>query len=154
MHQPIREHLEDYLKGASRSIPPEFGAHLASCEGCASEVRLMEQQSRALRSLGAPQFEPCAGFYARVMERIEAQQYSMWSVFLERRFGLRLAVASAALALLMGVYLMSSDPGGMLSSGPSVVFTDTSAPEASVQPELVQQHQRDAVLVDLASYHE
>ncbi|HUA19904.1 MAG TPA: hypothetical protein VMB25_14235 [Bryobacteraceae bacterium] len=154
MHQPIRDYLEDYLRGAAQGIPQGFQAHLDSCEECAQEIRLLEQHSQDLRALRTPETEPRAGFYARVMERIEAQQASIWSAFLERRFGLRLAVASAALALLMGAYLISSDPGGMPGSGPSVVLTDTSAPYTSIQPELVQQQQRDAVLVNLASYHE
>jgi len=154
MHQPIRDHLEDYLRGAAQGIPQGFQAHLDRCEECAREIRLLEQQSRTLQSLRPPEMEPRAGFYARVMERIEAQQSSIWSAFLERKFGLRLAVASAALALLMGTYLVSSGPGGLLSSTPTVVLTDTSATDASLQPDLVQQHQRDAVLVDLASFHE
>lgn len=153
MHQPIRDHLEDYLRG--QATPEGFRAHLESCEDCASEILGLKQQSQTLRSLANPEIEPRAGFYARVMERIESQRTSVWSLFLERKLGLRIAVASAAMALLLGAYLVGTDPGSMLSSGPSVVLTDnTSAGVADLQPEQVQQQQRDAVLVDLASYHE
>ena len=85
--------------------------------------------------------EPRAGFYARVMERIEAQPASIWSVFLDRKFGFRLAVASAALIALLGTYLVTSEPSGPeLASSPAVVMTDVPrVTGASVQPTSIQQ---------------
>jgi hypothetical protein len=78
---------------------------------------------------------------------------------------LRLALASAALVALLGTYLVTSEPSGpevALSS--TVVHTDTPrTSEASLQTEESlqqpedgprQRQQRDAVLVDLASYHQ
>jgi hypothetical protein len=146
MHQEIRHNLEDYLKGSAREIPAEFHSHLGECGECADELRSLEAQSQLLRSLRShEEIEPRAGFYARVMERIETQPASIWSVFLERKFGFRLAVASAALIALLGTYLVTSEPSGPESaSSPVVVSTDI--------PQ--QQQQRDAVLVDLASYHQ
>jgi len=169
MHQEISRHLEEYLKGEESlrgSAPAEFHSHLGECEDCAQEVRALQAQSQLLRSLRAPQdVEPRAGFYARVIERIEAQPASIWSVFLDRRFGLRLAVVSAALVALLGTYLVTSEPSGPeLASSPAVVvLTDTPRAtaanlqtEASTQQDevLQQKQQRDAVLVDLASYHQ
>lgn len=171
MHQEISRHLEEYLKGeeslrATAPEPPaEFYSHLGECEDCANELRALQAQSQLLRSLRAPQnVEPRAGFYARVIERIEAQPPSIWSVFLDRRFGLRLAVASAALVALLGTYLVTSEPSAPeLASAPAVVLTDTPrATAANFQSEtgteqnevLQQKQQRDAVLVDLASYHQ
>jgi len=182
MHQPIRDSLEDYLKGSSGELPAEFHTHLGECGECANELRQLEAQSQLLRSLRSPHdAEPRAGFYARVMERIEAQPASIWSVFLDRKFGLRLAVASAMLVALLGTYLVTSEPGGPeLASAPAIVMTDTppatvaslqeeasaqieaNRPAASIQQEagipqedgLQRRQQRDAVLVDLASYHQ
>src|SRR5580658_6744648 len=113
MHQLIRKNLEEYLKHSVSEIPAEFHRHLGECRECASELRGLEAQSQLLRSLGdAKDAEPRAGFYARVMERIEAQQpFSIWSVFLDRKFGFRLAVASGMLAALLGGYLLTSEPG-------------------------------------------
>lgn len=103
--------------------------------------------------------EPRAGFYARVMERIERQPASIWSMLLERKFGFRLAVASAVLVALLGAYLVTSESSEPeLASSPAVVSTDVPrSAEANIQqredgPQ--QQQQRDAVLVDLASYHQ
>ena len=113
MHQPIRKNLEEYLKDSASEIPAEFHAHLGECEECADELRPLEAQARLLRSLRAPGSRTTPRFYARVMERIEAQRrVSIWSVFLDRKFGLRLAVASATLVALLGTYLVTSEPGG------------------------------------------
>jgi hypothetical protein len=159
MHQPIRDGLEEYLKGSTRKIPPEFEAHLAACEGCANELQGLRTQAQMLRSLRSEgELEPRAGFYARVRERIDAEERSsIWSVFLDPRFGRRLAVAAASLAMLLGAYLVTTERGGLeFASAPTVVMTDTPQPaEAAVEQDTPQQQQdRNAVLVDLASYHE
>ncbi len=156
MHQEIRQNLEDYLRGAE--LPAEIRSHLGECAECASDLQALQSQSELLRSLRSPtDLEPRAGFYARVMERIEAQPASIWSVFLERKFGFRLALASAALVTLLGAYLVTSEPSGPeFSSTPAVVLTDTpQTAQASIdQDGPRQQQQRDAVLVDLASYRQ
>jgi hypothetical protein len=159
MHQPIRDNLEDYLKGPARKMPQEFQAHLAACQECASELRMFETQSAMLRSLSSgEEMEPRAGFYARVMDRIEQQgKSSIWSILLQPNFGRRLAVASAALVLLLGTYLVSSERSEPeFATNPDVVFTN--APEAqpavAQQDSLQQQRERDAVLVNLAGYRQ
>jgi len=155
MHQPIRDYLEEYLRGTVQGVPREFQEHLEECEDCAGELRSLERQSRAVRALKSTELEPRAGFYARVLERIEAQQQSsIWSAFLERKFGLRLAIASAALALLMGAYLVSTEPGSVVSTESPAAFSSAPVADAGLQPDRLVQQQRDAVLVDLASYHE
>ena len=156
MHQPIKEGLENYLNGSGdRGISQDFTAHLASCKACADELLLIQEQSRLLRSLRAAEVEPRPGFYARVMERIEQQaDSSIWSIFLRPSFGRRIAIASAALVVLMGTYLVSTEPGsaGLPPSDAAVV--STTLPEGSVPAEDSLQQQRNAVLVNLASYHE
>jgi anti-sigma factor RsiW len=156
MHRQISDKLEDYLKSGS-NMSAEFQRHLEECADCAGELRGLEAQSQLLRSLAAAKVaEPRAGFYARVLERIEAQQpFSIWSVFLQPKFGFRLAVASGMLAALLGAYLVTSEPGGpetsvasgtAISSSASNTITDASLDRDGVQ--------RDAVLVDLASYRQ
>ena len=151
MHEPIRDSLEEYLNGCREKVPQEFHAHLRACEGCASELKLLEMHSGILRAIRhGEELEPRAGFYARVMERIEDQsRSSVWSVFLEPRFGRRLAVASAALILLLATYLVTTEPGG-----PDIV-PSTQSSDVGIAPDTPeQQQQRDAILVDLASFHE
>lgn len=98
------------------------------------------------------------GFYARVRERIEDQgRVSVWSIFLQPSFGRRLAIASATLALLLGTYLISTEPGNPSVASAPAVATDTvnvSASETGAAGDSLQQQRRDAVLVDLASFHE
>jgi len=159
MHEPIKGNLEDYLNGCREKIPQEFHAHLKECEDCANELKLLEAHSGMLRALRASEdAEPRAGFYARVMERIEVQRSSsIWSVFLEPRFGRRFAIASAALILLLAIYLVGTEPGGFYLAPPetAIVLTDVPAADDAIQIDTPQQQQqRDAVLVDLASFHE
>ena len=169
MHQEIRHNLEDYLRGSGSKLPAEFHAHLGECRECSDELRSLEEQSQLLRSLAGPrEMEPRAGFYARVMERIEVQPASIWSAFLDRKFGFRLAVASGVLVALLGTYLVTLEPSGPeFASSPAVVLTDpprvtvasghaqtVDQQDADQEDGLQQQRQRDAVLVDLASYHQ
>ena len=92
MHEQIRNDLEDYLSG--RLTPgrlAEFRKHTAACRGC-----------RALRS-GQEEVAPEPGFYARVLDRIEAQRAdSLWSVFLQPIFARRVLYATLALFLVVG----------------------------------------------------
>ncbi len=158
MHQPIRDNLEEYLKGSTRRIPQEFHAHVQECEDCASELRLIETQAKMLRSLQVDgDVEPRAGFYARVMDRIELEgRSSIWSVLLQPNFGRRLAMASAVLVVLLGTYLVTTENGEpeVVSTSDVALTSTPSSPKAADQDSLQQQRQRDAVLVNLAAYHE
>ena|SRR5437764_3364831 len=153
MHQPIRDHLEKYLSDSTDlTIPQEFHAHVAACRSCAEHVHQFMNHSQALRNplpAGEPELQP--GFYARVMDRIERRPQSIWSVFQEPVFGRRLAYACTALVLVLGTYLVSSEPGDS-NPGPTVVVSqDRPSPNGD---ETVQPKDRDAVLVSLASFHE
>lgn len=158
MHEPVKVNLEDYLAG-SDSLPRQFTAHLLECEACRQEVTELKKQSTLLRVLRSPEeVESRPGFYARVIERIDAQrQSSIWSSFLEPAFGRRLAMASAALAMLMGLYLVGSEPGG-LAATPQTAHTVVLPGEDEPGPVLVlgrdQEQDRAAVLVNLAAYRE
>ena len=159
MHQPIKDNLEEYLKGAARKVPQDFQAHVEACGDCAGELRMLESQSEMLRSLRADvDMEPRAGFYARVMDRIERQgQSSIWSILLQPNFGRRLAVASAALVLLLGTYLVTTERNAEpeLATSSDIVLTGSAdANPAYAQDSVQQQRDRDAILVDLAGYRQ
>lgn len=155
MHQPIRDNLEEYLKGSARKVPQEFEAHLEACEDCASELRLHQSQAEMLRLLQSNgDIEPRAGFYARVMDRIEVDgRSSIWAVLLQPNFGRRLAMASAVLVVLLGTYFVTAESSEPVTpSSPEAAFT--ASPASFDQDSLQQQRQRDAVLVNLAAYQE
>jgi hypothetical protein len=151
MHEPVKEHIEAYLAGSDK-LPVEFMAHLKSCHTCREEADELKLQSELLKILRAPaEADPRPGFYARVVERIESQrQSSIWSLFLEPAFGRRLALASATLAVLMGLYLFSSEPG-MPNNVVYLPGEDQVAPALGMHG---REQDRGIILVDLASFQE
>lgn len=159
MHEPVKEHLEAYLAGSDQ-LPVEFMAHLKNCDSCREEAGALKLHSDLLKILKPPEeVEPRPGFYARVVERIDAQrQSSIWSLFLEPAFGRRLALASATLAVLMGLYLFTSEPALTTvvvdrNRSELIVFPG----EDQVAPNLGRhgrEQDRGIILVDLASFRE
>ena len=149
MHEPIKDNLEEYLlRSDAARLPAEFSAHLAACAECREELAVMQKQSRVVRALRAPdEVEPTPGFYARVLERIEIQRpASIWSIFAQS-FGQRIAVASMAFALMLGVYLFSTEGDAM---------NETAFLPGEDQPGLVlgstPDQERGTVLVNLVTY--
>jgi hypothetical protein len=162
MHQPMQDGLEDYLSGkAAPERLRAFHAHLAECAECRGMVGAFEIHSRMMQALRPPEpgeaggLQPGAGFYARVMERIENQQgFSIWSLFLEPVFGKRLALASLAVFVLLTSFALSTaNPKPVIagSDGVSVILEEGNRmyPPASGVDERAD---RDIVLTRLASY--
>jgi hypothetical protein len=157
MHGFIRKRLEDLLmakrvsEGATGERSDEIDQHLASCGECTDEISVMRAHSDLLRSFRAPEeVEPAAGFYARVLQRIEEHaRASIWAVFIYSPFGKRLAYASATLALLLASFVVAQESSDGHLSGRNLVAQEihTVAPVVGDQSE-----QRDAVLVNLVSY--
>src|ERR1035438_3511295 len=112
MHRRVRDELEQVLDGKA-DPPPEYR----------EEIEAMREQAAWIRGLRAPEdSEPKPGFYARVMERIEAQgPVSIWSLFFDSQFARRLAVASMTVALGLGVYLVSVERAAPADDGAPVI---------------------------------
>jgi predicted anti-sigma-YlaC factor YlaD len=151
MHREVRDHLEDILAGTGSVTKDRLlrDSHLDECVECRDAVAAMLEQQRLLRSLRPPEeAEPRAGFYARVIERIESQgAASIWSLFFDSPVGRGLAMASMVLALSLGAYLVSSEHRAEVETGQVLTVPDsggmlTGAPD------------RDAVLVNLVTYRE
>ena len=175
MHRIIRDHLEQVLAGPGSAPEHPAGKHLAECEECREAVAAMREQAIMLRQWRVAhtemaEVEPRPGFYARVLERIEAQgPGSVWTLFFDSLFARRIAMASLALALLLGVYVISSEQ----MSEPQTAGV---APQATLISDLPQDFQgvlsenvfsnnaqprlvtgapdQDAVLVNLVTYRE
>lgn len=163
MHQPVKQNLEEYLRGVggpfNKPVPPEMAAHLESCVDCAEKLARLEQQSAALRSLRAPAgLEPRAGFYARVIQRIEEARAknTVWAAFLEPVFAKRLVFASVTFVALFSFYLVSTEPRDQASGYQPAVVTAPAQQVASTadDPDNTTPQERDAVLVSLAAYQE
>jgi predicted anti-sigma-YlaC factor YlaD len=144
MHRSIRDHLEEVLAGPRGGA--ELQEHLKSCQECGGEVEAMREQALLLRGLRTDA-EPRPGFYARVRERIDAEgPASIWNVFIESAFGRRIAMASMALALLLGVYVVTAEQRD--HSSVVTVSAGDQVWNAAGTPD------RDAVLVNLVTYQE
>jgi predicted anti-sigma-YlaC factor YlaD len=169
MHREIRDHIEDVLRGGDTLKPAR--EHLAQCDECRTEVQGMQEQTELIRELRAPQdFAPDLrpNFYARVMERIEAEgPISIWNLFIESAFGRRIAVASLALALLIGIYVVTSERSAedaatvalqspQLSTEQTIVAgEDAPAREITrVDESQTDESSQDAVLANLVTYRE
>jgi hypothetical protein len=100
---------------------------------------------------------PAPGFYARVMDRVDAQRSkSIWSVFLQPIFGRRLAVASGVVMLILGAALLvpGSEVDDQLTAGSqSYQMVDTNSVTAAQAIEAPDQD-KNAVLVNLVTYQE
>lgn len=175
MHREISERLEDVLSGAPTDLTAK---HLTNCHDCRDEIAAMEAQATLVRRLRAPsEAEPRAGFYARVLERIEAEgPISIWNLFVESPFGKRIALASFALAMLLGIYLVTAEriaepivatqPSVQICNGPAcaALAVQSASPTASVVAgedapgavlnRLDEDAPNDDMLVNLVTYRE
>ncbi|MCC7498556.1 MAG: zf-HC2 domain-containing protein [Bryobacterales bacterium] len=158
MHRPIKDHLEDFLQGAcEREQLREFEAHLEECEDCFQQVQQMREQAHSVRALRTPEVvTPQPGFYGRVMARIESQpRPTVWSLLLDPVFGRRLVYATASLLLIFGTYLVSTESESISASnnGPEMILAAREQAPAAHQ-KTDTQSQRDAILVNLATYQD
>lgn len=147
MHGSIRDQLENLLAHGDPAVDRNGAvAHIHSCSECSAEFLAMRETAEQLRKLRAgEELEPSAGFYARVLQRIESRaRISEWAAFLYSPFSKRLAYASLSAALILGAYVLTEESrdGHLQSSGigqsPSVMGS--------------QAEQRDAVIVNFASF--
>ncbi|HEY7302793.1 MAG TPA: hypothetical protein VH601_01660 [Bryobacteraceae bacterium] len=153
MHGSIRDRLEELLRAESLAGGHrELTGHLASCAECATELAAMKEQAGMLKRLRPPRdLEPAAGFYARVLQRIEERGVrSIWSVFIDSPFGKRLAYTSLTIAVLLGSYVVTQESRDGHLRGENFV-----AQEVHYDAPVVgdQAQQRDAVLENFAAHH-
>ena len=74
MHGSIRDRLEDLLGADSSAEHNDAAHHTSGCPDCNAKLQKMRAQAEMMRLLRAPEeVEPSAGFYARVLQRIEEQ---------------------------------------------------------------------------------
>jgi len=144
MHGPIRDRLEDLLRKDEG-----LGGHLASCAECSSEIHGMRQINRQLATLRGPEVEPAAGFYMRVLQRIEEHEgpITLLAFLAESAFSRRLVLASLTLAVALGGYVVSQErhQGYAPSTEVAVSVSHLDPPVMGSQDE-----QRDAVLANFA----
>jgi len=166
MDRHIQDNLERYLHGLDRddSAPEanEFQRQLAEAdEETRRLVELMATQARLLRTLRTPESmaddcDPEPGFYARVMQCIDAQRpASIWNILLEPQFFHRLAFATFSLLLLLSLTFLSSN---YLQEAPVQAHSEPelilAAPEPTPVTSVGQTEGRDVMLRQLTVYSE
>jgi hypothetical protein len=127
MDPQIQNGLEDYLhrqNARAKQRPQAMGlmgdrgsdfeqALQATDQTTRNQVEAYRETAGMLHALQCPEDapQPSANFYARIMERIEEERASnsFWSIFLNPQFSRRLVFASAALLVLLGVTLATTD---------------------------------------------
>ncbi len=146
MHGSIRDEL---IRCGWDKNSEELHSHLSSCPECSTELNSMRAHSALLKELRAPEeVEPSAGFYARIMQRIEERaRQSIWAVFIYSPFAKRLTYASFALAILLGSYVIAEESRDGHLTGSTVVAYGTHY-DPPVVGSIAQQ--RDAVLENFA----
>jgi hypothetical protein len=151
MHGPVRERLEDLLRADQGQVG--LGEHLAGCGECSSQLAAMKSQSMQLAGLRAPDnVEPSAGFYARVLQRLEEYEIdSFWAFFGDSPFGKRLAAASLTIALALGTYFVFQTADTPLVHQNFVAINGKLHYDFPVIGS--QEEQRDAVLDNFAEHH-
>ena len=119
----------------------------------------MSLQSDVLRALIAPEVPELSGcFYARVLQRVEAQgRPSFWSLLLDPVFGRRLVYATASLFLLMASFLLATTGNEPeLARTPVEMMAQPGATPAAMRVGIGDDVQRDRehFLATMASFSE
>ena len=143
MHAVLKENLEGYLSGAME--PAERRAiesHLGGCDSCRQAAMAIREVSGILSSLRSEELlEPSGGFYAAVMQSVEARRESRgWSGVFALDFTLarRLVLTSAMAVVILGGFLVgreTSSPQGplpvaLMAEQESPAFESAPGPEA------------------------
>lgn len=154
MHRGVRDKLEDILAGSGDALCEQ---HLSECGECSAELAAMREQRSRLRSLRASQAVPeqSPGFYARVMERIEAQGVvSIWDLFLNSPVGRGLAMASMLIALSLGLYMASAESAARPAEASRAAIQSSDSDDELTGPMLTGSPDANAVLMNLVTYKE
>ena len=169
MNRRMEDNLEAFLSGSLDAAgEAEFRRDLAeSGPETRQLIARIEKQSRMIRATLRPpameNLEPGVGFYARVMDKIEARRAAspFWAAFLEPLFFKRLVMASATLMLLLGFTLFTGGPDDTAiaadsQQAPHVIMAGEPEPLLTVTPvsDGAAAQGRDVVLGDLTTYQE
>ena len=144
MHAVVMESLEDYLSGLLEPAEQRsFEAHLSGCASCREELKGMHSVSNlfsTLRPSSAVEEEewaPSSGFYAGVIQEVEARQsaQSFADFFrLDFGFGRRLVLSSLLTLVLVGGWLVSRESGYANGPSPDAVLAQQDQPGFDAAP--------------------
>jgi len=150
MHAVVSESLEEYLSGlVEPAARRRIEAHLVGCAGCRAEVDSMAGISQLFGALRNEAYQAAPGFYARVMERIEANgpAPSLAGLFaFDLIFARRLAFSCMLTLAVLGSFLVSREVSYRGSFTPDAVLAQESAAASDSVPA------HDNMLLTLTAY--
>jgi anti-sigma factor RsiW len=166
MHAVVMESLEDYLSGSlERAEERAVEAHLGVCRKCREELLGMQSVSQLFVAFRSPAADavsdsaagilpeeavaPAPGFYARVMQEVEARKSARsFSGFfaLDFAFGRRLVLSSLLTLVVVGGVLVSRETGSAGGPGPDSILAQQDAPGFNTASA------SDSMLATLTSY--
>lgn len=157
MHRLIQDHLEELLAETSLPLNHPASAHLRDCNECREVIEAMQAQNELLRAWSVAsdsEVEPRPGFYARVLEQIGTQRpVSIWTLFTESLIGRRLATASVAAALALGLFVVGTEQG-VTEEARATEQLDPLYPAAGFTDLMAANNTSGAVFMNLVSYKE
>jgi hypothetical protein len=114
----------------------------------------MRIQAHRLKTLQTPAaVEPNAGFYARVIQRIEqTAKRSIWWVFVYSPVGKRLAYASLAITLVLGSYMLAAESSDGHLSARTYVAVNNQGDHYDAPVMGTAEQQRAAVLENFVAH--
>ena len=161
MHRVTQDYWEELLDGVLPENHQVY-AHLKQCIECTDEVEAMRLQNDMFQAWSfdtadVPKgidIEPRPGFYARVLDRIDAQRpSSIWTLFSESLFGRRLATASLALALITAASIVGQESYSQDPDAQAAVELDPLYPSAGIQQAVMNTSSNNGtMLMSLVSY--
>ena len=134
MHAVVKESLEEYLSGVLEpAVRRRIETHLNDCASCRADVDSLADVSRLFGALRNEAYEPAPGFYARVVERIEASGTpSLAGLFgFDLAFARRLAFSCMLTLAVLGSVLVSRQATYRATVTPEAVLSQDSAVEAA-----------------------
>lgn len=150
MHAVIKDSLEEYLAGTLEPARQRLmDAHLDGCEACRLEVDGFMSVTGLLSELRPVEVPSPAGFYARVMARVEQTRPapSFASLFsLDMAFGRRLVFSSLMTLAVLGCYLAVHEPSYAGGPSPDAIMAVQTLPDFDATPA------PDGMLVTLTAY--
>jgi anti-sigma factor RsiW len=147
MHAVVMESLEDFLSGTLEPAERKaIESHLSACSMCREEVSGFQDISPLFGCLRADDpAAPAPGFYARVMQGMEAQKRQSFFNFLDLSAARRMAFASLLTMAAIAGFLVSRDHSSAPGYTPDSVMAQQNLPAFdSASP--------DNMLVTLTSY--
>lgn len=130
MHAVVIESLEEYLAGTLELAEQKaVDAHLSHCSMCQEEVSGMQDVSSLLGALRVEEpIAPPPGFYARVMQDVEARKRPAFSSVFDLGFARRMAFASLLTIAVLGGFLVSRDHSSQPGYTPDSVMAQQNLP--------------------------